>query len=401
MQSRRETLRRIGVAGSLGLSALAGCTGGGGGSTASDGGSSGGTSEDTATSSDGTTAASESGGSDTVTAAYVYNEAVSDLGWVHTHEVAREALEEKYDWYETQIVEEVTVSEAKNTFQDLANQGVDVIEAATFGYGSPAAKVVQNNDVYIETPRMAPVEGYDGPRLGYYLGKLEEACYVAGKAAGMLTETNVLGYVMSFPLPSTLTELNALVLGARSVNPDVEMVVRTVNTWYDPGKERSAAQNLVDENADVLGYRTSTPAIFNVAAENDLWAYGYADGFQGTDASFDKYITSRMWDWVPFYEATALAAREGRLYEGDRFNVDEVKGIYYGFEEGGVQLDDSGSAVPSDAVDAMTSAADSLSSGEMTDDDIFADTPFSDLSAYERVSQTSSYVEGIEGEVPS
>jgi len=336
-----------------------------------------------------------------VTAAYVYNEAVSDLGWVNTHEVARTALEEKYDWYETQIVEEITVSEAKTTFQDLANQDVDVIEAATFGYGSPAAEVVQNNDIYIETPRLAPVEGYSGPGLGYYLGKLEEACYVAGKGAGMLTETNVLGYVNSFAIPSTLTELNALVEGAKSVNPDVEMVVRHVNSWYDPGKERSAAQDLVDQDADVLGYRTSTPVVFGVAEENDLWAYGYADGFNGTEAGFDKYITSRMWDWEPFYDQTAQWAREGRPGAEERFQLDELRGNYFGFEQGGVKMDTYGSTVPDDVASEMDATVEGLSTGDITDEDVFGDTKWADWTPFERISQVGSYTEGIRGEVPS
>jgi basic membrane protein A len=376
MESRRSVLKKAGAAGVAVAAGLAGCTGGGDNGT--DGGGGGG------------------GGGDTVTTAYVYNETISDIGWTHTHEVAREALEEELDWYETQVTADVPPSEAQSTFRTLAEQGVDVIEAATFDYGTPAATVVQEyDDLYIETPRMVPVEGYEGPQLGYYLGQLEDACYATGVAAGMLTETNTLGYVMPFSIASTVTELNALMQGVKSVNQDAELVVRFTDTWYDPPAEREAAEALVDQNADVLGYRVSTPTTMQVAAENDVWSYGYADSFVGTDIEYDKYITSRMWDWTPFYRQTAEAAREGSVGDLSRFNVDDFRGNYFGMAEGGVTLDEYGSAVPSDVADAMDEAVSQLESNELTGSEIFEGTQYADMSAYERVSTASEYVDGI------
>jgi len=368
MESRRAILKRAGAAGVAVSTGLAGCAGGGGESS-----------------------------DDTVTAAYVYNETISDIGWTHTHEVARKALESELDWYETRVTEDVSPSEAESTFRTLAEGDVDVIEAATFDYGTPAAAVVQEfDDIYIETPRMVPVEGYEGPQLGYYLGQLEDACYATGVAAGMLTETDVLGYVMPFSIASTVTELNALMQGVKSVNEDATLIVRFTDSWFDPPAERSAAEALVEQNADVLGYRVSTPTTMEVAAENDLWSYGYADSFVGTDIEYDKYVTSRMWDWGPFYRQTAEATRDGSVGSIDRFNVDGFRGNYFGMSEGGVKLDDYGSAVPSDVADAMDEATSQLENDELTGSDIFAGTQYSDMSAYERVSTASEYVDGID-----
>jgi len=384
MESRRSILRKAGAASVAITAGLAGCTGGGDDGDGGDGGS--------------TSGGDGGGGSggDTVTAAYVYNEPISDLGWVHTHEVVRESLVEELDWYETQVIEDVAPSEAESTFTTLAEEGVDVVEAATFDYGTPAASVVQEyNDIYFETPRMVPVEGYEGPQLGYYLGQLEDACYATGAGAGLLTESDVLGYVMPFSIASTITELNALMQGVKSVNEDATLIVRFTDTWYDPAAERQAAEALVDEGADVLGYRVSTPTTMEVAAENDVWSYGYADSFIDTDIAYDKYITSRMWDWTPFYRQTAEAAREGSPGDISRFNVDDFRGNYFGFAESGVTLDEYGSGVPSDVADAMDEAVSQLENGELTGSAIFEGTQYSDTPAYERVSTASEYVDGI------
>lgn len=368
MQSRRSLLKKGGTVSAALMTGLAGCS---------------------------STDSSESSG-DTITAGYVYNEPITETGWTATHETARKSLVEELDYYETQVVEDISTSEAESTFRTLIQDGVDVIEACTYGYGGPAAEVVQDfDDIYIETPRMVPVEGYEGEKLGYYLGQLEDACYATGVAAGMLTETNTLGYVMPFDIASTITELNALMQGAKSVNEDVELIIRYTDAWYDPPAERNAAESLVDQGADVLGYRVSTPTTVQVAAENDVWGYAYADGFAGTDIEYDKYVTSRMWDWTPFYRQTAEAAKEGNAGDISRFNVDDFRGNYFGVAEGGVKLDDYGSAVPSDVADAMDETVTQLENGDITGEDMFAGTQYEDQSAYERVSSASEYVDGI------
>jgi basic membrane protein A len=200
---------------------------------------------------------------------------------------------------------------------------------------------------------------------------------------------------MPFSIASTVTELNALMQGVRSVNEEAELILRFTDSWYDPPAEREAAEALVDQDADVLGYRVSTPTTMEVAAENDLWSYGYADSFVGTDIEYDKYITSRMWDWSSFYRATAEAAREGNAGDIDRFNVDGFRGNYFGMAEGGVALDEYGSAVPSDVQDEVDSVVSQLENDELEGSEIFEGTQYADMSAYERVSTASEYVDGI------
>ena len=41
-------------------------------------------------------------------------------------------------------------------------------------------------------------------------------------------------------------------LAARKVNPDVEVKVVWVNTWFDPGKESDAAKTLIDQGAELV-----------------------------------------------------------------------------------------------------------------------------------------------------
>jgi basic membrane protein A len=47
------------------------------------------------------------------------------------------------------------------------------------------------------------------------------------------------------PFPELITSINAFTLGAQAVNPDIEVSVVWLNTWFDPAKAQEATKALV------------------------------------------------------------------------------------------------------------------------------------------------------------
>ena len=84
--------------------------------------------------------------------------------------------------------------------------------------------------------------------------------------AGKMSKTGVLGYIVSFPIPEVVSGINATMLGAQTVNPNIKVKIIWVNTWFDPGKEADAAKALADQGADVLMQHTDSPAAMQIAA---------------------------------------------------------------------------------------------------------------------------------------
>src|SRR3546814_6379802 len=82
-----------------------------------------------------------------------------------------------------------------------------------------------------------------------------------------MTKSNVAGYVGAFPIPEVLQGINAFTRGMRSVNPDAEVRVIWVNSWFDPGKERDAALALMGQGADIVTHQTDSTATVQAAAE--------------------------------------------------------------------------------------------------------------------------------------
>ena len=52
-----------------------------------------------------------------------------------------------------------------------------------------------------------------------------------------------------FPTPGVVQGINAFALGMRAANPKAQVKVVWLNTWFDPAKEREAAQSLINDGA--------------------------------------------------------------------------------------------------------------------------------------------------------
>jgi basic membrane protein A len=287
--SRRTTIKTLGGLGAAGLAGLAGCTGDGGGdgSDGSDGGD--GADESTPT-------AAESG-MDSVSAAWIYITEPGDMGWSWAHDHGRKAADEGFDWLETDTVESVEPADAERTIRELTNSGHDVIFATSFEYQDPMYSVAENNpDTVYEH-----CSGYrTRENMGRYFGRIDQARYLTGVAAGMMTEANSLGYVAAFPISEVVRGINAFTLGAASVNPDVTTQVRWTNSWFDPQTEREAANALVDEGVDVMAQHQDSSAAVQAAHEADIWATGYDAPMR--QFAEEDYIASPIRHWKEFYE---------------------------------------------------------------------------------------------------
>ena len=73
-----------------------------------------------------------------------------------------------------------------------------------------------------------------------YFGYIDECQYLSGIVAGNTTKTNKLGFVAAKPIPQVRRNINAFLLGARSVNPKAEVHVIFTGDWSLPTKEADA-----------------------------------------------------------------------------------------------------------------------------------------------------------------
>jgi simple sugar transport system substrate-binding protein len=237
---------------------------------------------------------------------FVYVSPIGDAGWTYQHDLGRLQLE-KETGVTTSYVENVAEgADAERVIREMAKRGDKVIFATSFGYMNYALKVSKR------FPKTAFVHatGYKlGKNMGLVNARFYEGRYLTGVIAGEMTKSNILGYVAAFPIPEVLQGINAFIKGARSVNPEVELRVIWVNSWYDPGKERQAAITLISQGSDMITHHTDSTAVVQAAEEEGVYAFGY-------HSDMSKYgprahLTSTTHHWGDYYVQTIKQVQEG------------------------------------------------------------------------------------------
>src|ERR1700682_5474719 len=233
-----------------------------------------------------------------VKVAFVYVDPVGDTGWSYQHDVARRELERVLgSKVKATFVESVpATADAERVIRQLAVAGNQLIFTTSFGYMEPTLKVAK----LFPKVKFEHASGYkSSPNVVAYEARFYEGAYLLGVLAGRTTKSNTVGFVGSFPIPEVVRNIDAFTLGARSVNPQAAVKVIWVDTWYDPGKERQAAEALIAQGADVLGQNTDSPAIVQVAEQRGVHAFGW-----GSDMSKDgphSQLTANTENWADYY----------------------------------------------------------------------------------------------------
>jgi len=332
---------------------------------------------------------------DPVKVGFVYVGPVGDHGWTYRHDVGRQAIEAEFgDKVTTTFVESVAEgADAERVIRKLASDGHDLIFTTSFGYMNPTIKVAKAfPDVKFEH-----ATGYKrADNVSTYSGRFYEGRAVIGTMAGMMTKSNIIGYIGSFPIPEVVRGINAFTIAMRKVNPEAEVRVVWVNSWYDPGKESDAAKTLIDQGADIITQHTDSPAPLQAAQERGVLGFG-----QASDVSAfapEAQLTAIIDDWGPYYIERTKAVIDGSWTSGD---------VWHGIDSGMVTFADYGPGVPDD----VKAAADVIKNG-IVDGSIHPfQGPIKNQAGEEVVAEGEMlddgvllgmdyYVEGVQGTLP-
>ena len=328
--------------------------------------------------------------------AFVYLGPRGDGGWTQQHDMGRLGLEKAMgDKIKTTFVENVPeTADSERVFRQLAADGYKLIFATSFGYMEPLQKVSK----LFPDVKFEHVNGFKtAANISVYEPRFEEGFYLIGTIAGQMTKTNTLGFIGSFPIPSVIRNINSMTLGAQAVNPKVKTKAIWVNTWYDPGKERQAADTLIAQGADNVAQNTDSPASIQAAQEKGTYAFS----IDADMSSFGKkaQLTGTTEDWSGYYIAETRKVLDG-TWTGNRHTR-------WGIKEGMVVMAPLNPDIPPAAVKIFEEKKARIIAGELNP----FTGPIKDNTGKELVAagntmpeaifnSLNAYVDGIEGSVP-
>ena len=262
----------------------------------------------------GLTTVTTANAADKVKVGFVYLTTPGDHGWTYAHEVARQDVEKHFgDKVVTTFVENVPEGpDSARVIRELAKQGNEIIFTTSFGYMDHTIKVAK------EFPKVKfeHITGYKrSPNVATGNIRFYEGRYVQGVVAGLMTKSNKIGYLASFPIPEVIQGINAFGIGLRSVNPKAEVSVIWVNSWYDPVKEADAAKVHIAEGADILAQHTDSPAMLQTAQKAGVHGFGQSSDMKAFAPKAQLF--SSVNNWGPYYISKIQQMMDGKWSTGD------------------------------------------------------------------------------------
>lgn len=239
-------------------------------------------------------------------------------GYSYTHDLGIQGMQANLGLKDEQIVRKINISDSdtaatKTAIEECIAEGCNIVFTTSYGYmDTTEALAAEYSDVYFSHGT-----GYKSNETNFnnYFGRIYQARYLAGIAAGLKTESGKIGYVAAYgtELAETCSGINAFALGVQSVNPDATVYVKTLSSWYDPANETAYAEALIEMGCDVIAQHCDT-ANPQVAAQN-AGVYGCGYNSDMTAQAPDAHLVAPIWHWDVYYTAAVQAVIDGTWAE--------------------------------------------------------------------------------------
>lgn len=254
-------------------------------------------------------------------------------GYSFMHDQGIVGMQEAIGLSDDQIFRVLNVSDSDSNaittaIEDCIAQDCNIIFTTSYGYMDPTEALAEEYpDIYF-----SHATGYKSNDTNFnnYFGRIYQARYLAGIAAGMKTESNKIGYVAAYgtELAETCSGINAFALGAQSVNPDAVVYVKSLNSWFDPANETAYAEALIEAGCDVITQHCDTANPQIAAEKAGVFSIGYNSDMSGDAPAAN--LTSAIWNWNVYYTTAVQAVIDGTW--------DELGNYYGGIKEGFVDI---------------------------------------------------------------
>lgn len=195
--------------------------------------------------------------------------------------------------------ESVADADAARVLREYAEQGFEMIVAHSFSFQDAAFQVAE------EFPdanfAWAGGIGRSAKNVADYDQPFYEAAYPIGVLAGHMSKTGTLGALYGFDIPVCHSMGEALLAGAKTVNPDATLIQTAVGDWVDVAKAKEAALAQADAGVDFWIECGEGPALGAIEAAKEVG--GYVTGYVGdmTENGPDVVLVNLIWNLEPLY----------------------------------------------------------------------------------------------------
>ena len=257
---------------------------------------------------------------------------------------------------ETQVYETSQPSDYEPSLARAPSQGSDITFAIGFLMTDALTNVAPQNAGAKYAIIDSVVEADNVASLNF---KEEEGSFLVGALAGLMTESNKVGFIGGLEVPLIKKFEAGFKAGVMTVNPDAEILVTYAGDFNDPGKGKEIALSQYSNGADVIYHASGGTGLglFQAAQEKGegFWAIG-VDSDQ-YELAPENILTSMMKRVDVAVFETIKAAQEGGFEPGIQV---------FGLKEDGVGLAPTTSNnTPQEVIDQVNALGEKIIAGEI------------------------------------
>ena len=235
-------------------------------------------------------------------------------GYSYAHDQGIVAMQQELGLSDSQIIRKNNVNDTdsaatRTAIEECVEEGCKVVFATSWGYMDTVEELAKEHPDVI----FSHCSGYksNDKNFNNYFGRIYQARYLSGIAAGLKTKSNKIGYVAAMGIDNSEVTggINAFAMGVESVNKNAKILVKVTNTWFDVDKEGQAAEALLDEGCDVIAQHQDTTAPQLAAEKRGVWSCGYNSDM--TKDAPKAHLTAPVWHWGAYYTAAVKSVIDG------------------------------------------------------------------------------------------
>lgn len=281
---------------------------------------------------------------------------VNDQSFNQTAWEGLQALAEENDAIEVNYLESATDADYASNIQTFIDEDYDLIICVGYMLADATREAAEANP----DQKFAIIDdaaNADLDNVACLMFSQEQASYLVGVVAGMMTKTNKIGYIQGMVSDTMNLFGYGYIAGAESVNPDVEVLQYNVNSFADAATGSASATDMVTNGADIIYHAAggSGAGVISACADNGIYAIGV-----DTDQAYlapETVITSAMKRVDIASQSIAMDVLEGK-YEG---------GVHqYDLTNGGVDISPTQDLLPDDVIAAVEDAKEAILAGDVT-----------------------------------
>lgn len=243
---------------------------------------------------------------DSLKIAFIYTKTTETSSWAYAHELGRHYLEQAFDGkIQTMAFDRAdTESEVEDAIEQAIAAGCELIfTTATQMVNQSVRSAILHPKVKIYNCSI--MMSYSS--ICTYYARMYESKFLMGAIAAALSRTDRLGYLADYPIYGALANINAFALGAKMINPYVQ-----VHLEWTKVKGKDAREKLQEEG---IVFVSDNDMITPESASREYGLYAKRE-----DGTLENLATP-IWDWGKFYEQIVR-----NIYCGGNSEADAQKG---------------------------------------------------------------------------